>query len=238
MIPKKIHYCWFGKNPLPWDVKKCIESWEKFCPDYEIVQWNESNFDVQSHPFMKAAYEAKAWAFVSDYARLQVIYDQGGIYLDTDVELIRKPDFLLEHSSYFGVQQSDRRVNTGLGFGAEAGHPAILAMVQMYDRATFDPEHKIELACPVLNTLALEPFGYVFSEQILQLPGVTIYPPCWFDPLAPGDTENLLCPESVSIHHYSNSWYSGKSRIKRQIIRLIGDERIIRLRTFLKKLKH
>ena len=84
MIPKIIHYCWFGGNPLPTDVKRCIESWKKMCPDYEIKRWDESNFDVNAHPFTKAAYEAKAWAFVSDYARLKVVCDNGGIYLDTD----------------------------------------------------------------------------------------------------------------------------------------------------------
>ena len=90
MIPKVIHYCWFGGKPIPNDVKKCINSWKKKCGDYEIKCWNESNFDVNAHPFTKAAYEAKAWAFVSDYARLKVVYDHGGIYLDTDVELLKK----------------------------------------------------------------------------------------------------------------------------------------------------
>ncbi len=89
MIPKMIHYCWFGGKPLPKDVLDCIKTWKKYCPDYEIKRWDESNFDVNSHPFMKAAYEAKAWAFVSDYARLKVVYDNGGIYLDTDVELLK-----------------------------------------------------------------------------------------------------------------------------------------------------
>ena len=107
MIPKKIHYCWFGKNPLPADVKKCIESWKKYCPDYEIIEWNESNFDITQNPFMKAAYENKAWAFVSDYARLKVVYDNGGIYLDTDVELLKSLDSLLENPCYLAIQQKE-----------------------------------------------------------------------------------------------------------------------------------
>lgn len=94
MIPKVIHYCWFGNNPLPNDVKKCIKSWEKYCPDYEIKRWDEHNFDVYQNEFIKSAYDAKAWAFVSDYARLKIIYDEGGIYLDTDVELQKNLDGL------------------------------------------------------------------------------------------------------------------------------------------------
>lgn len=104
MIPKVIHYCWFGGKPIPNDVKKCINSWKKKCPDYEIKCWNESNFDVNAHPFTKAAYEAKAWAFVSDYARLKVVYDHGGIYLDTDVELLKNLDFLLKYDFYIGIE--------------------------------------------------------------------------------------------------------------------------------------
>lgn len=98
MIPKIIHYCWFGGNSLPSDVLKCIKTWEKYCPDYEIKRWDESNFDVNSHPFIKAAYESKAWAFVSDYARLKVVYENGGIYLDTDVELLKNLGFFIEKS--------------------------------------------------------------------------------------------------------------------------------------------
>ena len=121
MIPKIINYCWFGKNPLPTSVKKCINSWKKYCPDYKIIQWDETNFDVKSNMFVKEAYEAKAWAFVSDYARLKVKYENGGIYFDTDVELVKNLDFLLKNSAYIGIQQSEYLCNTGLGFGAEKG---------------------------------------------------------------------------------------------------------------------
>ena len=97
MIPKIIHYCWFGGKELPIEVKKCIASWRKMCPDYEIIRWNESNFDVGQHPFVREAYKAKVWAFVSDYARLKVVYDNGGIYLDTDVETLRNNALKVNH---------------------------------------------------------------------------------------------------------------------------------------------
>ena len=125
MIPKIIHYCWFGGKPLPPEVRRCIRSWQRVCPDYEIRRWDETNFDVTAHPFMKAAYEAGAWAFVSDIARLMVVHAHGGIYLDTDVELLRRPDGLLDNGCYVGTQQADGQIATGLGFGAEARDPAV-----------------------------------------------------------------------------------------------------------------
>lgn len=95
MIPKVIHYCWFGCKPLPEDVKRYIKTWKKYCPDYEIKEWNESNFDVKQNQYCREAYEAKKWAFVSDYVRLKVLYDYGGVYMDTDVEVCKPLDHSL-----------------------------------------------------------------------------------------------------------------------------------------------
>ena len=135
MIPKIIHYCWFGGNPLPSAAEKCIESWRRLLPDYEIREWNEQNFDVTSHPYAKMAYEQKRWAYLSDIVRLIVLEREGGFYFDTDVELVRRPDELLQDeqvSAWFGWENS-RILNTGLGFAAEAHHPAVKAMLAMYD---------------------------------------------------------------------------------------------------------
>lgn len=132
MIPKKIHYCWFGKNPLPNEVKKCIESWKLFCPDYEIIEWNEENYDVFKIDYMAEAYKAEKYAFVSDYARLDIIYNNGGIYLDTDVELIRPLDDLLHHSCYLGMELPGR-VATGLGFGAVKGNNFLYENMKYYE---------------------------------------------------------------------------------------------------------
>ena len=117
MIPRKIHYFWFGGNEKPAKVKKCINSWKKYCPDYELVEWNESNFDVHCMPFVEQAYNAKKYAFVSDVARLIVVYEQGGIYMDTDVEVIKPLDDLLENKAYMSFENNEN-VNTGQGFGA------------------------------------------------------------------------------------------------------------------------
>lgn len=239
MIPKVIHYCWFGGKPLPQEVKQCIASWEKYCPDYEIRQWDESNFDVTSHPFMKAAYEAKEWAFVSDYARLKVVYENGGIYLDTDVELCKSLDGLLHHGAYFGAQQVGSYIATGLGFGAQKGHPAVLRMLQQYEDLEFDAERLEDIACPYLNTSALEAIGYVPLDavQLLDDDSTVVYPPCFFDPLAPGDTQDLTCADTVSIHHYSASWTGKKNVLKRKLFRWIGEGRISRIKSLIAGMK-
>ena len=114
MIPKKIHYCWFGKNELPTKAKKCIASWKKYCPDYEIVEWNEDNYDVHQNAYTTYTYDNKKFAFLSDYARLQIILREGGIYFDVDVEVVRSLDELLRYPAFFGFE-TEEYVNTGVG---------------------------------------------------------------------------------------------------------------------------
>lgn len=233
MIPKIIHYCWFGGKPLPADVLTCIKTWEKFCPDYEIRRWDESNFDVNAHPFVKAAYEAKAWAFVSDYARLKVVYDNGGIYLDTDVELLKSLDFLLENPCYLGLQQVDYLCNTGLGFGAEQGIPILQRMMACYDALSFSSQDRKPIACPRLNDQVVRACGEINRNEITRLEEITVYPCRFFDPVAPGKSEDLLCAESVSIHHYAASWTSGGNQLKRKLIRMFGERRYHQLKKLL-----
>lgn len=235
MIPKKIHYCWFGGKPLPMDVKKYIKTWKKYCPDYEVIEWNESNVDINSHPFMKSAYEKKAWAFVSDYARLKVVYDNGGIYLDTDVELVRNMDFLLNNAFYIGVQQEGRICTTGLGFGAEKNNPIVKKMLNKYDDVIYDENRVKELACPYLNNSVVLEMGYEISDNIWKTDEITVYPSKYFDPISPGQTSNLMCDETVSIHNYSASWAKGKTRWKRKIVNLIGTKRIDKLKKVIKQ---
>lgn len=235
MIPKVIHYCWFGGKPLPSDVEKCIKSWKKYCPDYEIKRWDESNFDVHQHPFCKAAYEAKAWAFVSDYARLKVVYDEGGIYLDTDVELINSPDFLSAYEGYLAVDQSGHYIASGLGFGAQKGHEVIGEMLRIYDEVAFNNEDRASVACPLLNTRVLEGLGYTYSDEIRILRGVAILPPEYCDPFAPGDSVDLLCGKTFSIHHYSATWTGFSQRLKRKLVRLAGQERINKIKNKLRR---
>lgn len=235
MIPKKIHFCWFGGKLLPRDVEQCIRSWRKYCPEYEIIRWDESNFDLNCHPFVASSYEAKAWAFVSDYARLQIVYDQGGIYLDTDVEIIRKIDELLKDSCFVGIQQTMGWIASGLGFGAEAGHPMVKAMLDEYEGLVYREENKAEYVCPLLNTEAFVKHGYVCSDEIVTVHGAKVYPPKFFDPYTSGKGEDLMCKDTYSIHHYSATWTGGKQRLKRKFARFIGEKNIIRIKKILKR---
>jgi hypothetical protein len=140
MIPKTIHYCWFGGNQKSVIIERCIASWKEYCPDYEIIEWNESNFDVNCIPYTAAAYAEKKWAFVSDYARLRVVYLHGGIYLDTGVLLHNRIDDLTQYDIWF-AQEEIRWINTGLGFGAVAKHPLLAAMMETYETSDFT--HKV-----------------------------------------------------------------------------------------------
>lgn len=236
MIPKVIHYCWFGNNPLPFEVKKCIDSWKKICPDYEIKRWDETNFDVYQNDFIKSAYESKAWAFVSDYARLKIVYDEGGIYLDTDVELKKSLDELRKNEGFFAIQQEGHYCATDLGFGAKKENEIIKTMLDLYDDLIYSEENKFSIACPYLNTKALEKYGYSYSDDVVVIHNNLVLPPRFMDPIAPGkNKENLLCNDTVSIHHYSASWMDDKTVRRRKIIRIIGQEKINKLKGLLKK---
>ena len=238
MIPKTIHYCWFGGNPLPMSVKKCIKSWKEKCPDYKIIQWNENNFDVNSHPFVKAAYKSRAWAFVSDFARLKIIYEQGGIYLDTDVELLKNLDPLLEYDSFFAIQQYSHLCATGLGFGGIKGSFIVKEMLKIYDNIEFDIAKKEQIACPILNDKAIKNLGYFYNEnEPVLINRVMVYPPQYFDPYAPGTTKSLLCKNTISIHHYSASWKEKKVVFRRKIYFLFGPKILFAIKSIFHLIK-
>ena len=155
MIPKVIHYCWVGGNQKPDIVKKCIESWKKFCPDWEICEWNEKNFDVLSIPYMREAYEKGKWAFVSDVVRLLIVYHMGGVYLDTDVELLDSIEPWINNEAFY-IFESNRNIATGLGFGAIKEHNSVKAMLDYYNGKHFVINGKVKMIpCPAGNTESL-----------------------------------------------------------------------------------
>ncbi len=239
MIPKNIHYCWFGNNPIPSYLKKYIKSWQEKCPDYIITQWNENNFDVNCNEFVKEAYKSEQWAFVSDYARLKIIYENGGVYLDTDVEILKNFDDLLENKAFFAIQQNGCYVNTGLCFGAEQKHNIVKKIMDIYDVVEFSEANKKNLACPYLNTKTLENNGFQRKDetQYLKKFDTIIYSSKYFDPITPDTTDNLLCEESYSIHHYSASWLSKKKKFTRRISNIIGQNKINIISYFIKKIR-
>ena len=150
MIPKVIHYCWFGGNPMPKLAKKCIKSWKKYLPDYEIIEWNESNFDINCCNYVKEAYQEQKFAYVSDYARLKIIYDNGGIYLDIDVEIIKPLDDLLKYDSFFGFENPEF-IATGLGFGAVKHNKIVKQMMDEYGNNHYHIEgsEADNVSCPI-----------------------------------------------------------------------------------------
>ena len=219
MIPKTIHYCWFGRNPKPGPVKKCIRSWKEHCPDYRIIEWNEDNFVLDAAPlYVRQAYEAKKWAFVTDYVRLQVVFENGGIYLDTDVEVIRSLDGLLNNKAYFGFE-TEQTVNTGHGFGSEKGSPILLDLMADYQSISFLAQDGTPdtLPCPERNTAVLRRHGLVpdGSEQVLD-GYIHIYPGCFFSP-KDYKTGEIHCTENTfTIHHFDSSWHTGFEKYLRR----------------------
>ena len=251
MIPKIIHYCWFGGNPLPKLAKKCIKSWKKFCHDYQIIEWNESNYDISSAPlYVRQAYAAKKWAFVTDYVRLQVVYENGGIYLDTDVEIIKPIDDLLKYDAYFGFES--KYINTGLGFGAVKNNELLHSIMQDYYNIVFikDDNTYDTLPCPQRNSHILKEYGFNLDGTTQIIKNTAVFSSEYFCPRAWNNTKIVLTKNTYTIHHFTASWRTKKDkkiekkqikkikqhrRIKMIIIKLFGEKRYNKLKEFIKK---
>lgn len=200
-IPKIIHYCWFGGGPISAESQKCMESWKKYCPDYKIIEWNDQNFDISTNRYAQQAYEAKKYAFVSDYVRLAVLYEYGGIYLDTDVELVRPLDELLELPGFMGFQ-TNNEVATGLGFGARKGNSVVQALLRDYDALDFlKADGSADLTpCPERNTRVFAGTGRAQGRNKAEhrgngdLSGRVFLPDGFLQPGASGNAQDLLHP--------------------------------------------
>ena len=195
MIPKKIHYCWFGNNPLPAVAKKCINSWKRYCPDYEIIEWNEKNFDISMNEYTKMCYREKKFAFLSDYARLIIIEREGGIYFDTDVEVIKSFDDLLECNAFFGFE-TEEYIASGLGFGSTANSDILRAMIRQYDQL-LDGKHGT-IGCPILNTIPIIEMGFIPNGLQQKIEDVVIYPIDFFNPL--DNATGIIMKTDLLIH--------------------------------------
>lgn len=211
-IPRIIHYVWFGKNPKSREAKKCISSWRKYCPGYKIVEWNETNYNIKKNRYMYEAYKAKKWAFASDYARYDIVYRYGGIYLDTDVELVSDLDELL-HNKMFMTFLENRRVNSGLGFGSIAGNPIIKEILQYYEgRSFYKANGKMDLRnCNHNETKVLAKHGLIRNGEEQFLDWAHIYPREYMNPAGEIPTE-----KTVSVHHFNGSWTSFAHRTRRK----------------------
>ena len=221
MIPKIIHYCWVGRGEKPELAKKCIASWQKFCPDFEIREWNEDNCDYLAMPFMAVAYAAKKYAFVSDVMRLVVLERYGGVYFDTDVEVLRDISPLLDDDGFIGFE-NEHFVNSGQGMAAAAHQPVVQAMIEEYRRLRFtDADGKAApVGCPHLNTDVMERFGLVRSGQEQLVAGIHVYPADYFNPLDSVTGKLTKTKNTYSIHWYSMSWLPKHIRLRSKFVKL------------------
>lgn len=241
MIPKKIHYCWFGGKEKPKSVKKCINSWKKYCPDYEIIEWNENNFDIHRVPFIEQALEAKKYAFASDVVRLIVVYENGGFYFDTDVEIVKNIDALCGNKIFFGFENNEF-VSSGLGFGSEKANSFLLEHINQYKNNRFtneDGTYNIK-GCPLYLTELLVDKGLKKDGKYQVVDGVTIYPAEYFNPYDSITGRLKKTSNTYSIHWYDQSWGNDskfKKRLTQLIHRVFGKNSLSWIKKILGKLK-
>ena len=234
MIPKMIHFCWFGRGPKPELANKCIKSWEKYCSDYQLVEWNEDTFDLESAPeYVREAYEAKKWAFVTDYVRLYALYCHGGIYMDTDVEVIKPLDRFLQTRGFSGFED-DESVPTGI-MASEKGSPLIKEWLREYDDKRFvleDGSMNLETNV-VAITRTMKKRGLQLNNTMQEIEGFDFYPKEYFCPKSYEDGKIYKTKNTYTIHHFAGSWKTDEERIKHS-----NNQRLIRREKKLRPIKN
>lgn len=218
MIPRKIHYCWFGNRPIPNKLEKYLNTWQKYCPDYEIKLWSEKNFDVYSHPFTKRAYENNKFAFVSDYVRAYALYNEGGVYLDTDVELKQNLNIFLENEAFSGFELRGSPISAV--WGSIAKHSLIDELLRYYDSVVFSVEQ--EPNTRTISNILVKNFSIDPKKNCLQIGNngkntIHIYPAEYF------------CLDQLpnyATHHFEGSWLEDKNISTKEYIHLqhLADE--------------
>lgn len=240
MIPKIIHYCWFGGNPLPELAQKCINSWKKYLPDYEIREWNERNFDIESNTYVKEAYEARKFAFVTDYVRLFALYNEGGIYMDTDVEVLKSLDRFLVHSAFSGFED-DKMIPTGIMASEKGGRWAKDNLAYYSDRHFFKSDGTLDLTTNVITlTEYMLKQGLQQNNTYQDFPGlITFYPKDFFCPKSHKNGKLYLTENTYTIHHFAGSWMTFGQKLKVKIISRLDAKttnRIVKIKKFIKRI--
>ena len=239
-MKKYIHYCWFGGKPLPKLARKCIKSWKKYLPDYEIIEWNESNVDLKECKFVEEAYENKKWAFVSDYVRTKVLKEYGGIYFDTDMEIVHNIDHLFNSDTFLGVEDSGF---VAVGVWYEKNKEAFLPteLLNTYQKMTgFDAENIKNISIPILLSKKLETLGVKYGSKKIQKlnKGIVIYPRDYFYPYSYNRENNIFTENTCMIHYYDASWIPLKDRIENNMVRKLGLKKTYDILQFYRKTKH
>ena len=233
---KRIHDCWFCGNKKSKLIKKCINSWKKYCPEYEIIEWNESNFDINCNNYVRQAYNQKKWAFVTDFARLWIIYNFGGVYLDTDVELIMPiSDSIYDYNGFFCMEGN--RIATGLGFYAKKGDKLIGDLINLYSKLVFDDKKTCVLLSDPVFKKHFKNMGEIKEKMVIN--NYLIYPSEYFCPLNYITRELKVTDKTIAIHWYSASWFSKtkkfKSNIKLLLRKIIGEKNFEKIKIKYKK---
>ena len=224
MSSKYIHYCWFGGKPLPKLAKKCIKSWKKYLPDYEIIEWNESNVDLNECPFIKEAYENKKWAFVADYARTKAINSMGGIYFDTDMIITKNIDFLLDKETFLGIEDS-MMVNAAVWGTTKPNTKLSKKLLDFYQSQDhFDIDNIFSFSIPRLITKILDEYGFDPTEREVQVldKNIYIYPRPYFYPLSYDFKNNMFTEETCMIHYFDATWIPKNDQLEMKLIRKLG----------------
>ena len=227
MIPKKIHYCWFGRGKMPELALKCIASWKKYLSDYEIKEWNEDNFDLDAYPYAREAYDNRKFAFVADVVRLYALYHEGGIYMDTDVEVLKPLDAFLLHDAVSGFE-SETQIQTGL-MACREGHPLFKELLDDYNGLHFVlPDGSLDYTTNVIRiTDTCLKYGLKQNNQLQTVNGFTLYPKDYFCPKSYSDGNIYLTENTVTIHHFAGSWISKSDILKVKVYKFISENRFI-----------
>lgn len=223
MIPKKIHYCWFGRGEMPDLAKKCIESWKKYLPEYEIKEWNEDNFDLSRYPYAKQAYENRKFAFVTDVVRLYALYTEGGIYMDTDVEVVKPLDSLLQYEAVSGFETTNL-VPTGL-MASEKGSAIIGELLSDYKGREFlNANGEFNLTTNVIYiTDTLNKYGLKLNNEFQTVNGFTLFPWDYLCPKSVKDGKIYCTENTLTIHHFAGSWHSPfRNKVRDLVVKLGG----------------
>lgn len=236
MIPKTIHYCWFGRGEMPVLAKKCIESWKKHLPEYKIKEWNEDNFDLDSYPYAREAYDKRKFAFVTDIVRLYALYNEGGVYMDTDVEVLKSLDPFLDNPAFSGFED-EKNVLTGI-MAAEKGSLWAKENLEYYNGRHFIlPDGSLDTTTNVTTiTNYMLRHGLRQDDTLQRFPGlVTIYPHDFFSPKSTIDFRVRKTHNSATIHHFNGSWQDNRRSLKvKKAIQAILGQRLVRHGSHLK----
>ena len=222
MIPKIIHYIWLGGKPLPKIAEKCIDSWKKFCPDYEIKRWDETNLDINKYEFSKEAYAAKKFAFVSDVFRTEILYNEGGIYFDIDVELIKPIDNILNDIDCVMGFETSNLLNPGLFIASNKENSDLKNILELYKITKFDINNLKNLTVCQVYTKYYEKYGLVPQDQTQTIEKTKFYSSEYFSPIDVVTNKKKITKNTYSIHWYNASWYTPKQQFVSKLKKVLN----------------